>query len=67
MAKLATDLRCTQPLFHMTVSDSAQAIGERRLIGYTGVGISLCEELDIAATHKSAGAGDEDKEAQQKV
>ncbi|KAG2427692.1 hypothetical protein HYH02_014524 [Chlamydomonas schloesseri] len=42
-----------------------KSIGERRLTAFTGVGISLCEELDVAAI--VAGCGSEDKEVQQKA
>ncbi|GFR48340.1 hypothetical protein Agub_g10227 [Astrephomene gubernaculifera] len=40
-----------------------KSIGERRLTNFSGVGISLCEELDIAAIN----SGSEDKEVQQRA
>ncbi|KXZ42557.1 hypothetical protein GPECTOR_136g640 [Gonium pectorale] len=40
-----------------------KSIGERRVTNFTGVGISLCEELDIA----SIISGSDDKETQQKA
>ncbi|GIL81599.1 hypothetical protein Vretimale_1259 [Volvox reticuliferus] len=40
-----------------------KSIGERRLTNFTGVGISLCEELDVA----SINSGSEDKEVQQRA
>lgn len=40
-----------------------KAIGERRMTNFTPVGISLCEELDVAAILK----GIDNKEAQQKA
>jgi glycerol-3-phosphate O-acyltransferase len=42
-----------------------KAIGERRITNFTPVGISLCEELDVAAVLADVAA--DDKEAQQKV
>jgi glycerol-3-phosphate O-acyltransferase len=41
-----------------------KAVGERRITHFTPVGISVCEELDVASI--VAGSG-EDKESQQKA